>query len=211
MRIIVVMFLLFVLAVTILPAFQGSRGTARNASCLSNLKQVALACHLYSQDNNGYLPAFSGKLTDSNQSFYLLMPNYMTTTRPFKCPSDPCVSAAEAMTHAAFNRPKVNSYAYTAGFRVLTLSDSPLAGDIIKDPSKANILKTEQFRHVTACEQAGRLHTQQGKLWNTKGGNVVFVDGHGEFNAGTTLRIRWVDAAGGTANIKNPNGIKDES
>lgn len=104
------------------------------------------------------------------------------------------------MTRVEFDKPNVVSYAYVAGLKQTSLSDSPLGGDNLAKPSKANDLTVEQYRKRTGCSQGGGNHEQDGS-------NVVFADGHAEFNSGTKLRIRWVDGEGGTKNIKNPKGV----
>ena len=68
-----------ILAGMLLPALNQARGHAREASCLSNLKQIGLACHMYAADNKGKFPP---KLDD-------LVPNYLPQRRVFHCPSAP--------------------------------------------------------------------------------------------------------------------------
>ena len=155
---------------------------------------------MYTQNNHGVFPFVEGA-DASNTQFYLLFPNYMTTTRPFVCPSESdCRRYAPQMTRAEFDKPNVSSYAYVAGLTQTTTSDSPLAGDNLINPRAANDLTVAQYGKRTGCAQGGGNHKQDGS-------NVVFADGHGEFNSGTKLRIRWADGEGGTKNIKNPKGI----
>ena len=176
---------------------------------MSNIKQIVLACHLYSQDYREQFPFAVGALY-SNDHLYLLMPNYMTTARPFICPDEvqwktktrtgPCRSSAKSLTKEDFNIPNVNSYAFIGGMNQAAPSDSPLAGDNIMDVRRANVLGTQQFQKRTSCSTKGSNHGKDGS-------NTAFVDGHGEFNTGRKLRIRWQDANGGTDTIKNPNGL----
>ena len=66
-----------ILAAMLLPALSKAKEGARRASCLNNLKQIGLACHMYAQDNNGVFP---DKLS-------LLYPEYISSLRIFVCPS----------------------------------------------------------------------------------------------------------------------------
>ena len=55
-ELLVVVAIIGVLAALLLPALNNSRDTAKTAYCANNLRQVALAAHLYADDNNGYFP-----------------------------------------------------------------------------------------------------------------------------------------------------------
>ena len=57
MQLILLLFCLFFLLSLLLPALNTSRERARGATCLSNLKQIALAIHQYRQVNGCFPPA----------------------------------------------------------------------------------------------------------------------------------------------------------
>ena len=69
-----------ILAAILFPVFAQAREKARQASCQSNLHQIAMALHLYAQDHNGRFP------TEDNQ-FMPVMP-YVKNYLIFRCPSD---------------------------------------------------------------------------------------------------------------------------
>ena len=100
------------------------------------------------------------------------------------------------MTKAEFDRPNTVSYAYVAGLTEKSSKDSPLIGDSLADPSRANDIRVAQYQKRVSCSTKGSNH-------GAGGGNVLFVDGHAAFGTGG----RWVDGAGGTSMIKNPNGL----
>jgi prepilin-type N-terminal cleavage/methylation domain-containing protein/prepilin-type processing-associated H-X9-DG protein len=60
-ELLIVIAIIAILAAILFPVFNGARAKARQVSCVSNLKQLGLAFHMYSQDNDGYwiMPANS--------------------------------------------------------------------------------------------------------------------------------------------------------
>ena len=74
-----------IMAAMLLPALTQARGKARAAQCLSNVKQISLACAMYADANNGRLPQELDSLT-----------NILTTTKVFVCPS------AKDQTHYSY-------------------------------------------------------------------------------------------------------------
>jgi len=55
-ELLVVIAIISILAAILFPVFARARENARRASCLSNLKQMGLACMMYTQDYDGILP-----------------------------------------------------------------------------------------------------------------------------------------------------------
>jgi prepilin-type N-terminal cleavage/methylation domain-containing protein len=56
-ELLVVIAIIAILAAILFPVFARAREAARKATCLSNLKQIALACIMYAQDYDEVLPA----------------------------------------------------------------------------------------------------------------------------------------------------------
>jgi prepilin-type N-terminal cleavage/methylation domain-containing protein/prepilin-type processing-associated H-X9-DG protein len=95
-ELLVVIAIIAILAAILFPVFARARENARRASCMSNLKQIALGFIMYSQDYDETLPS-SGWLAGSyqwpngtysgNNPWFLKMFPYVKSTQLFNCPS----------------------------------------------------------------------------------------------------------------------------
>ncbi len=92
-ELLVVIAIIAILAAMLLPALNKARENGRRAACMSNIKQLGLACLLYTEDFNSALPAtqywsaapgagVTGGWTPT------IFP-YLKNAEVFKCPSDP--------------------------------------------------------------------------------------------------------------------------
>src|ERR1035437_2752162 len=59
-ELLVVIAIIGILAAMLLPALNKAREKGRMAVCISNLRQISVALHLYTDENDGYMPTPSG-------------------------------------------------------------------------------------------------------------------------------------------------------
>ncbi len=75
------------LAAMLLPALARAKAKAQSVSCISNLRQIGLAMHLYAEDANGFLPGTSHSSL-SNSWVYSLAPYAASVDKIRICPVD---------------------------------------------------------------------------------------------------------------------------
>lgn len=66
----VVISIIALLISILLPALQSARTSAQSISSLSNIRQIALATHLYAQDEKGFLPAEVSNGSPANMQYF---------------------------------------------------------------------------------------------------------------------------------------------
>lgn len=122
-ELLIVIAIIALLAAILFPVFAAAREKARSATCQSNLKQIALGFHQYSQDNDERLPHasdFGPTNQDSVCTTYTDEPviwpakvyPYINNRQVFKCPSmdkaiNVCGSAYPAGYNYGWNTPHV--------------------------------------------------------------------------------------------------------
>lgn len=89
-ELLVVVAIIAILMGMIFPVFAASRESARRTACLSNVRQLAAAIAMYSQDNDQVLPfmLISSQLGVSSSWMEQVYP-YVRNGQVYRCPSDP--------------------------------------------------------------------------------------------------------------------------
>src|SRR5438552_2209807 len=95
-ELLVVIAIIAILAAILFPVFAQAREKAREATCLSNNKQIGLAVQMYMQDYDNTYPAqkadgvfvFAAKNKDQGQNYYDELAPYIKNGQVWICPSD---------------------------------------------------------------------------------------------------------------------------
>jgi prepilin-type N-terminal cleavage/methylation domain-containing protein/prepilin-type processing-associated H-X9-DG protein len=206
-ELLVVIAIIAILAAILFPVFAQAREKARSAACLSNVKQLANAILMYTQDYDEVLPHHAGDVTDflnpanPTSTWQRGTLPYIKNDQVFFCPSSP---QAPTQAETAANRHLPRS-SYQGNCVVISRTGTALS----RIPNPADILFTQEnyFKWFTAYNrptQSGTNyfywhlidcrpqypglpmtgHPTCGEQYNSRhfsGGNLVFVDGHAKY------------------------------
>jgi prepilin-type N-terminal cleavage/methylation domain-containing protein/prepilin-type processing-associated H-X9-DG protein len=118
-ELLVVIAIIAILASILFPVFAKAREKARQTTCLSQIRQIAIAAQMYDQDNNARYPGYSG--WDS------LLGNYLGNNQQmFTCPSDSSSTGA------------VNSYGYNG--MLVRADGSGVNESVITAPTEVGVV-----------------------------------------------------------------------
>jgi prepilin-type N-terminal cleavage/methylation domain-containing protein/prepilin-type processing-associated H-X9-DG protein len=171
-ELLVVIAIIAILAAILFPVFAKAREKARQASCLSNVRQIATATLSYAQDYDECMPYSAGWASWSAGSIWpFAVTPYVKNTQIFKCPSD----GNPIWTYTGYpNLPGPTSYGYN-------LSRPGAALGIIATPAETVMYSDSDYPWTTYnSASSGWIGVQN--LHNT-GCNVAYFDGHAKWIA----------------------------
>ncbi|MCX7597378.1 MAG: DUF1559 domain-containing protein [Armatimonadetes bacterium] len=204
-ELLVVIAIIAILAAILFPVFARAREKARQASCQSNLKQIALGVLMYVQDYDERFPCTPGWScglpNNSNTSrWYALVQPYIKNAQLFRCPSGASpggwplpnppfnggvtwtwdmLSYGQGTWAACSTTPPWEKPGYSLG-EYQYPSQSVLAADAAHhDDGGANAYKIAYARVCAAgCNPSLQL---EANTRHNGGANIAFVDGHVKF------------------------------
>ena len=172
-ELLVVIAIIAILAAILFPVFAQAREKARQASCLSNVKQLNLATLMYIQDYDETLPVAIGGFADWSLFWTTieLVEPYVKNQQIRFCPSDP-TGSVNLSTFTGLGR---YSYAWNKAAFAYRVPGFP-AGPIITMAQIPRPAETTSF--FDGLMQGMALLTAHR---HNDGANVSFFDGHAKW------------------------------
>jgi prepilin-type N-terminal cleavage/methylation domain-containing protein/prepilin-type processing-associated H-X9-DG protein len=198
-ELLVVIAIIAILAAILFPVFAQAREKARQAGCLSNMKQVALALQMYAGDYDETLPhqpdetVFNYADPPAHANFLKALIPYTKNMGVFLCPSATPIPS----TYAAY-RPtatSANNYFGNGVVMARSLAVVPNAADIIycqelnwsNNSAQLRPLPMKGGKYCCWCWYAANKKPGYSYL-HMEGANFVFVDGHARYRRTMALK-----------------------
>src|SRR5882724_2491960 len=177
-ELLVVIGIIVVLAAIILPAVNAARERAKRTACLSNLRQIGAGMMMYANTFRGRYPNGNPRLTAASYSetntalTYLARQFLGSSAAVFHCPSDrdPVPQRIETADYDLPNSAGVSYDFYTVFWQ-------PEFGPLVGRLKGAAPLAWDL--------DGGSKKVEPDQNHGVGGGNVVFADGHGEWQVNT--------------------------
>jgi prepilin-type N-terminal cleavage/methylation domain-containing protein/prepilin-type processing-associated H-X9-DG protein len=187
-ELLVVIAIIAILAAILFPVFAQAREKARQATCLSNIKQCGLSWQMYTQDYDERTPLwFAGAKTVRD----LLQP-YSKSQLVFKCPDDPGKETYSFWRNVYLDRWSGNTGCPTPPV-VLAQVNYPATTPVwAEGPNNTG-------QHTWGLNPTNPLQTtwkqyRFGDDRHSGGGDYVFVDGHARWYRPTDITTTHTDA-----------------
>jgi prepilin-type N-terminal cleavage/methylation domain-containing protein/prepilin-type processing-associated H-X9-DG protein len=191
-ELLVVIAIIAILAAILFPVFAKAREKARQTSCLSNLKQLGLACLQYAQDYDETMVAGSGYLGDS-QNWQLKVSPYIKNVQIFSCPS----RGDSAFAYGGSGQFGTSTLYY--GYALMHRAGSKLG--VISAPAQCALTNDgthpavdgyrgavpKKCRGFNPCQTA--LPITESDFYHNGGSNIVFWDGHAKWMQFTAIGV----------------------
>ncbi len=187
-ELLVVIAIIAILAAILFPVFARAREKAKQASCLSNVKQITLAIMQYVQDYDETYPYASAWGPDTAiRYWYEYLDPYMKNTQVMICPSVPRYARGYGWNYQNFGyRSSAGSYGSGAG-RVLSDVEVPAETILIGDNPDSGCWGAGSIYAYgpTQVDSSGAA-TNDPSVANVSfrhngGGNYGFCDGHSKW------------------------------
>jgi prepilin-type N-terminal cleavage/methylation domain-containing protein/prepilin-type processing-associated H-X9-DG protein len=181
-ELLVVIAIIAILAAILFPVFAQARDKARQATCLSNCRQIGLAVQMYAQDWEESLPLDSHS---GDAGWLTTLQAYSKSKLLNRCPSDP--SSNFNQTNGRLTSYAINFY-LTPGGGYATLASAPSPAQVVYLAEAVNNKPlADHFHPILWAKRKGsstvidpRTEIQVDR--HGGGGIYVFMDGHAKWH-----------------------------
>ncbi|MGC9317081.1 MAG: type II secretion system protein [Armatimonadota bacterium] len=185
-ELLVVIAIIAILAAILFPVFARAREKAKQTSCLSNMKQIATATEMYTQDYDERYPMNIYASGIGVVTFYHELMPYMKNTQILQCPSEPKrigMDELEALLPIPL-MPGIVSVGYNGNYAIFEDGpNNPLTGADDAVVAKADLpYPSETFVMGDGeIELAPSLFNSPVVNAHNEGFNAAFADGHAKW------------------------------
>ena len=196
-ELLVVIAIIAILAAMLFPVFARAREQARRTTCLSNLRQLGLACHMYAQDYDEYLPV-SNHASNPHLRLVNQITPYTRNLGILYCPSAPRANVAHLVDTPA-NRAAGNISYYYFSFDHLPATAPPrdppdylgwidwwlINGSWGNNPRVMTVMWDDDY-WLASDWFLGPTNPLSRKIHggNYASNNILYVGGHVKYNVG---------------------------
>jgi len=189
-ELLVVIAIIAILAAILFPVFAQAREKARQAACLSNTKQIALAVQMYAQDYDEMLPIIGDNAQLRGRWQHQILP-YIKSAAVFTCPNIPDNAWRPATTPGALGTDDRSGYGWNGALnydnRGSTYPANPgwTLGEIVK-PAETIIVGDVSYDGAPGYY----MYPRNPKLAGTSGMGPFYYP---QFRHNTTQTINYQD------------------
>ncbi|MBD3292375.1 MAG: prepilin-type N-terminal cleavage/methylation domain-containing protein [Armatimonadia bacterium] len=201
-ELLVVIAIIAILAAILFPVFARAREKARQTSCLSNLKQIALGALMYAQDYDER--TLKNGDWDGTHYWQLTIEPYTKNEQIFACPSDGRGDFMYHGQHLYFGYANMTHRGQVLA-NIKKPAQTVMTGDgchpAVEYPRGATPDCCGAWRSIYQggwCENSGA--PEPGDMHHNEGNNVAFFDGHAKWYGFNTLKQAsyYFDGQGGS-------------
>jgi prepilin-type N-terminal cleavage/methylation domain-containing protein len=179
-ELLVVIAVIAILAALLMPALARGKASARNTTCLNNLKQWGMATHLYAADNEDFLPPDgSPNGTSTGSGWYIDLPRAIDVPAYSELPwrNNPSIAPGKSIWVCPSSTNKSNGnnlffYCLNEHVNNTGANNRPVPLTSIRRPVQTVCLFDNGKRAAVAQQNNVAINTHHG------GAQFVFLDGH---------------------------------